>query len=580
MKSENLDKKPSDWLEKMRHSAAHVMAEAVESLFPEAKFGIGPSIEDGFYYDFDLPRSLTPEDLPVIDDGMRAIIVQNVPFIREEVSKEEARKIFARQPYKLELIDEIPDEKVTIYKQGSFTDLCRGPHVASTGEMKAFKLTHIAGAYWRGDEKRPMLQRIYGVAFESEAELVDYLARQAEAMRRDHRRLGRELDLFSIHEEIGPGLICWHPKGAVIRGVIEDFWKREHIKRGYEIVYTPHIAKLDLWKQSGHWEFYRDYLYSPMEVEGQQYIIKPMNCLGHILIYNSRIRSYRHLPLRYAELGTVYRYERAGVLYGLARVRGFTQDDAHIFCRPDQIEEEVAGVVKLAQFMMSTFGFNEYELLLSTKPEKYTGTVEMWDKATESLRHVLEGLELPYTVDPGEGVFYGPKIDIKLRDAVGHSWQGPTIQVDFNLPQRFNVCYIGDDGKEYQTIMIHRTVLGSMERFLACLIEHYAGAFPVWLSPVQAIIIPIADRHNDYAHQMGSELKDEGIRGEVDDRVERMNLKIREAQLEKVPYMLVVGDKEVASAGVSLRLRNGQDAGQKSLSEVKAIIKADIKDYR
>jgi len=580
MKSESLDKKPGDWLERMRHSAAHVMAEAVESLFPEAKFGIGPSIEDGFYYDFDLPRSLTPEDLPVIEDGMRAIIVQNVPFIKEEVSKEKARKIFARQPYKLELIDEIPDEKVTIYKQGSFTDLCRGPHVASTGEMKAFKLTHIAGAYWRGDEKRPMLQRIYGVAFESEAELADYLARQAEAMRRDHRKLGRELDLFSIHEEIGPGLICWHPKGAVIRGVIEDFWKREHIKRGYEIVYTPHIAKLDLWKTSGHWEFYRDYLYSPMEVEGQQYIIKPMNCLGHILIYNSRIRSYRHLPLRYAELGTVYRYERAGVLYGLARVRGFTQDDAHIFCRPDQIEEEVAGVVKLAQFMMSTFGFNEYDLLLSTKPEKYTGTVEMWDKATESLRHVLEGLELPYTVDPGEGVFYGPKIDIKLRDAVGHSWQGPTIQVDFNLPQRFNVCYIGDDGKEYQTIMIHRTVLGSMERFLACLIEHYGGAFPVWLSPVQAIIIPIADRHNDYAHQMGSELKGEGIRSEVDDRVERMNLKIREAQLEKVPYMLVVGDKEVASAGVSLRLRNGQDAGQKSLSEVKAIIKADIKAYR
>ena len=580
MKSESLDKKPGDWLEKMRHSAAHVMAEAVESLFPEAKFGIGPSIEDGFYYDFDLPRSLTPGDLPVIEDGMRAIIVQNVPFISEEVSKEKARQIFARQPYKLELIAEIPDEKVTIYKQGSFTDLCRGPHVASTGEMKAFKLTHIAGAYWRGDEKRPMLQRIYGVAFENEAELADYLARQAEAMRRDHRRLGRELDLFSIHEEIGPGLICWHPKGAVIRGVIEDFWKREHIKRGYEIVYTPHIAKLDLWKTSGHWEFYRDYLYSPMEVEGQQYIIKPMNCLGHILIYNSRIRSYRHLPLRYAELGTVYRYERAGVLYGLARVRGFTQDDAHIFCRPDQIEEEVAGVVKLAQFMMSTFGFNEYDLLLSTKPEKYTGTVEMWDKATESLRHVLEGLELPYKVDPGEGVFYGPKIDIKLRDAVGHSWQGPTIQVDFNLPQRFNVCYIGDDGKEYQTIMIHRTVLGSMERFLACLIEHYGGAFPVWLSPVQAIIIPIADRHNDYAHQMGSELKEEGIRSEVDDRVERMNLKIREAQLEKVPYMLVVGDKEVASAGVSLRLRNGQDAGQKSLSEVKAIIKADIKAYR
>ena len=580
MKSKSRDKKTAERLERMRHSASHVMAEAVQSLFPGAKFGIGPTIEDGFYYDFELPRPLTPDDLPLIEEKMREIIAQDLPFTSEVVDKEEARRTFAGQDYKLELIDELPEEKATIYRQGSFTDLCRGPHLASTGELKAFKLTHIAGAYWRGDEKRPMLQRIYGAAFESEAELEDYLARQAEAMKRDHRKLGKELDLFSIHEEIGPGLICWHPRGAVIRRLIEDFWKEEHVKRGYEIVYTPHIAKLDLWKTSGHWEFYRDYLYSPMEIEGQQYILKPMNCLAHIMIYNSQMRSYRHLPLRYAELGTVYRYERGGVLYGMARVRGFTQDDAHIFCRPDQIEPEVAGVVRLAQFMMTTFGFKEYDLLLSTRPEKYAGTVKMWDKATNSLRRVLEELELPYEIDPGEGVFYGPKIDIKLRDAVGHAWQGPTIQVDFNLPQRFNVCYIGDDGKEHQVIMIHRTVLGSMERFLACLIEHYGGAFPVWLSPVQAMIIPIADRHVDYAGQVGEELKKEGIRSQVDDRAERMNLKIREAQLEKVPYMLVVGDKEAASGGVSLRLRNGEDAGQKAVAEVKAAIKAEVEAYR
>ena len=580
MKSKGLDQKTAERLERMRHSAAHVMAEAVQSLFPGAKFGIGPTIEDGFYYDFELSRPLTPDDLPVIEEKMREIIARDLPFTSEVVDKEEARRIFAGQGYKLELIDELPEEKATIYRQGSFTDLCRGPHLASTGELRAFKLTHIAGAYWRGDEKRPMLQRIYGAAFGSEAELEDYLERQAEAMKRDHRKLGKELDLFSIHEEIGPGLICWHPRGAVIRRIIEDFWKDEHVKRGYEIVYTPHIAKLDLWKTSGHWEFYRDYLYSPMEVEGQQYIIKPMNCLAHILIYKSQMRSYRHLPLRYAELGTVYRYERGGVLYGMARVRGFTQDDAHIFCRPDQIEPEVTGVVRLAQFMMSTFGFKEYELLLSTRPEKYAGTVEMWDKATDSLRRVLEELGLPYEIDPGEGVFYGPKIDIKLRDAIGHAWQGPTIQVDFNLPQRFNVCYIGDDGMEHQVIMIHRTVLGSMERFLACLIEHYGGAFPVWLSPVQAVIIPIADRHVDYAYQVEEELKKEGIRSQVDDRTERMNLKIREAQLEKVPYMLVVGDKEVASAGVSLRLRNGKDAGQKAVAEVKEKIKAEVEAYR
>ena len=568
--------KKDEQLDRMRHSAAHIMAEAVQHLFPGAKFGIGPTIENGFYYDFDLPRPLTPDDLPVIENKMREIISQNALFVTEEISKEEAQQLFATQPYKLELIDEIPDTAVTTYRQGSFTDLCRGPHLASTGGVKAFKLTHIAGAYWRGDEKQPMLQRIYGVAFESQEELEDYLSRQAEATKRDHRKLGKELDLFSTHEEIGPGLICWHPRGALIRQSIEDFWRAEHIKRGYDIVYTPHIAKLDLWKTSGHWEFYRDYLFSPMEIEGQQYMLRPMNCLGHILIYKSKLRSYRILPLRYAELGTVYRYERTGVLYGLARVRGFTQDDAHIFCRPDQVEQEVMEVLKLAQFMMTTFGFDEYELLLSTRPEKYTGTVQMWEEATESLKRVLERLDLRYEVDPGEGVFYGPKIDIKVKDALGHVWQGPTTQVDFNLPQRFNVCYIGEDGSEHNVVMIHRTVLGSMERFLACLTEHYGGAFPVWLSPVQTIVIPIADRHVGYANEIESDFKNEGIRVRVDDRSERMNLKVREAQLEKVPYMLVVGDKEMASSSASLRLRSGEELGLETLVQVKNRIRAAI----
>ncbi len=566
-------------LEKMRHSASHVMAEAVQLLLPEVKFGIGPAIENGFYYDFELSRSLTPEDLPIVESKMRDIITQGAHFQKKEVNKEEARQIFSNQPYKLELIDEIAGDTVTLYTQGSFTDLCHGPHLHSTDEIKAFKLTHIAGAYWRGDEKRPMLQRIYGLAYDSQVELENYLSRQAEAAKRDHRKLGKELDLFSIHEEIGPGLICWHPKGALIRQIIEDFWKAEHTKRGYQMVYTPHIAKTDLWKTSGHWDFYRDYLYPPMKVEGQQYILKPMNCLGHILIFKSRMRSYRDLPLRYAELGTVYRYERTGVLYGLARVRGFTQDDAHIFCRPDQIEEEVIGVIKLSQFMMSTFGFHDYDILLSTRPEKYAGTTQMWEQATESLNQVLDKLKLPYKIDPGEGVFYGPKIDIKTRDALGHAWQGPTIQVDFNLPERFNVCYIGGDGMEHNVIMIHRTVLGSMERFFACLIEHYGGAFPVWLSPVQAVIIPIADRHINYAQQIKDELENADIRCQINSRTERMNLKIREAQLEKIPFMLVVGDSEVNSSGVSLRLRNGENLGSRTLTQVKATIKAAIEVY-
>ncbi len=562
--------------EAMRHSTAHVMAEAVQSIFPDAKFAIGPAIETGFYYDFDLPRPLNPDDLPLIEARMGEIITSNVPFVREEMSKEEARRLFAAQPYKLELIDEIPDEKVSLYWQGAFVDLCRGPHMSSTGEIKAFKLVSIAGAYWRGDEHRPMLQRIYGVAFDTKEALADYIKKLDESAERDHRKLGRELDLFSIHEEAGPGLVHWHPKGATIRRVIEDFWKDEHIRRGYDIVYTPHIAKVDLWKTSGHWEFYRDYMYSPMEVEGQEYNIKPMNCLGHILIYKTRLRSYRELPLRYAELGTVYRYERSGVLHGLSRVRGFTQDDAHIFCRFDQLEDEVVGVLDLARFMIDTFGFTNYRVLLSTRPEKYAGSNELWEEATQTLKRALAHLNIDYNIDPGEGVFYGPKIDIKFEDAQGRPWQGPTIQVDFNLPQRFEVTYIGEDSQEHPVAMVHRTVLGSMERFFASLIEHYGGAFPVWLAPLQVMVIPVADHHLDYAHKLEVELRSEGVRVRVDTRSERVNFKIRQAQLEKIPFMLVIGDREVADSTVSIRLRSGEQLSQQSFVGFKETLKIAI----
>ncbi|TET25755.1 MAG: threonine--tRNA ligase [Dehalococcoidia bacterium] len=565
-------------LETMRHSVAHIMAEAVLSLFPDAKFGIGPAIEDGFYYDFDLPRSLSPDDLPLIEAKMKEIVTANKPFVRQEVSREEAQKIFAHQPYKLELIDKIEGEKVSLYRQGSFVDLCRGPHISSSGEAVAFKLVSTAGAYWRGDEHRPMLQRIYGVAFNTKEALTAHLKRLEEAASRDHRKLGRELDLFSIHEEAGPGLVHWHPKGAVIRSVIEDFWREEHFKRGYDIVYTPHIAKLNLWRTSGHWEFYRDYLYSPMDVEKQEYIVKPMNCLGHILIYKTSLRSYRELPLRYAELGTVYRYERSGVLHGLSRVRGFTQDDAHIFCSFDQLEDEVVGVLELALFMVDTFGFTDYQLLLSTRPEKYAGDIQVWEEATKTLSQALARLGLDYDIDPGEGVFYGPKIDIKFKDALGRGWQGPTIQVDFNLPQRFNVTYIGEDGQEHLVAMVHRTVLGSMERFLASLIEHYGGAFPLWLAPVQAMVIPVADRHLDYARKLESELKDEGVRIKVDARSERVNLKIRQAQLDKIPFMLVVGDREAASATVSVRQRSREQLVSLTVEKFKEAIKKAVAD--
>ena len=561
-------------LEMMRHSAAHIMAEAVLSMMPDARFGIGPAIENGFYYDFELPRPLTPEDLPLIEAKMNEIIASDLPFESEQVTKDEARKIFAAQPYKLELIDEIDDDKVSLYRQGGFVDLCRGPHLKSTGRVKAFKLVNIAGAYWRGDEKRPMLQRIYGVAFDSKEALDGHLKNVEEALKRDHRRLGKELDLFSVLEEAGPGLVHWHPKGSVVRRVIEDFWKDEHFKRGYDILYTPHISKLDLWKTSGHWEFYRDYLYSPMEIEGQEYIIKPMNCLAHILIYKVHQHSYRELPIRYAELGTVYRYERSGVLHGLARVRGFTQDDAHIFCRFDQLEDELVGVLDLAFFMVDTFGFTNYKVALSTRPEKYVGTAEIWEKATDILKKALERKEVAYSIDPGEGAFYGPKIDIGFEDAQGRGWQGPTIQVDFNLPERFDVTYIGEDNQEHLVAMVHRTVLGSMERFLASITEHYGGAFPVWLAPVQVMIIPIADRHLDHVLKLEEELRMEGVRAKVDSRSETVNLKIRQAQMEKVPYMLVVGDKEIAASSVSVRLRTGEQSTLPFADFKKSVLKS------
>jgi threonyl-tRNA synthetase len=578
VKKKEPEKSGENSLETIRHSAAHIMAEAVQSLFHDAKFGVGPAISDGFYYDFDLPRPLIPDDLLAISAKMEEIIASGMPFISKEVSKKEARKLFASQPYKLELIDKIPDELVRLYQQGTFIDLCRGPHVSSTGEIKAFKLASIAGAYWLNNEHNPMLQRIYGIAFKTEEALSEHLKRLEEAAKRDHRRLGKELDLFSINEQAGPGLVCWHPNGAVIRRTIEDFWKDEHTKRGYDIVYTPHIAKLDLWKTSGHWQFYRDYLYGPMEVEEEEYIIKPMNCLFHILIYKTKLRSYRELPLRYAELGTVYRYERSGVLHGLSRVRGFTQDDAHIFCRLCQLEDEIAAVLNLAFFMIDTFGFENFKVLLSTRPQKYVGTIEMWGKAIEILAQALERQKIAYDIDPGEGVFYGPKIDIKFEDAVGRAWQGPTIQIDFNLPQRFDVTYIGEDGKEHSVVMVHRTVLGSMERFLASLIEHYGGVFPVWLAPVQVAVIPVADRHLGYAYRLETELKNDGVRVQVDSQSETVNHKIRQAQVSKIPYMIIIGDKEVAASTVSVRLLSGKRQADLPFSSFKKIINHTIID--
>jgi len=552
------------------------MAHAVRNLFPGVKIAIGPSIEDGFYYDFDNPTPFTPEDLGKIEEEMRRIISADAKFLRRDINKAEAERIFADEPYKLELIREIPEETVTIYEEDGFIDLCRGPHVESTGKIGAFKLLSIAGAYWRGDERNKMLQRIYGTAWETPEQLADYLHKLEEAERRDHRKIGRELELFSIEDEVGPGLVLWHPKGALVRKIIEDFWRDEHYKGGYELVMTPHIAKQELWATSGHLDFFAENMYGPMEVEGAAYRIKPMNCPFHLAIYKSKVRSYREMPIRWAELGTVYRFERSGTLHGLIRVRGFTQDDAHILCREDQLDEEIKRVLNFVISMLSRFGFNEYGVYLSTMPEKHVGEVESWEKATAALKSALDDKGLDYKVDEGGGAFYGPKIDVKIKDAIGREHQCSTIQVDFNEPERFDITYIGEDGERHRPIMIHRALLGSLERFFAVLVEHYAGAFPLWLSPVQVMLIPIADRHISYCETVISKLTEAGLRAKIDKRNEKTGFKIREAQIQKIPYMLVVGDREVENGEVSVRARDKGDLGAQNMDEFISAIKQEL----
>ncbi len=548
-----------DGREIYRHSSAHLMAQAVKELFPTAQMTIGPAIEEGFYYDFDFERPFTPEDLEKIESRMGEISRRDLHISRMELTAEAAIRLFEErgEPYKVALIREIDTPPISAYRQGDFIDLCTGPHVPSTGAIHAIKLTQIAGAYWRGSEKNKMLQRIYGTSFPTQAALDAHLERLEQIKARDHRKLGRELDLFSVSDKVGPGLILWHPKGAIIRKTIEDFWREAHLSAGYDLVFTPHLAQLSLWQESGHLSFYKDNMFSPMDVEGVPYEIKPMNCPFHIMIYKSRLRSYRDLPFRWAELGTVYRYERSGVLHGLLRVRGFTQDDAHLFCRPDQIEAEILKVLDFSTSVFSAFGFTEYDIYLSTRPEKYVGSPDRWERATAALEGALKRKGLAYRVDPGEGVFYGPKIDMKIKDSLGRAWQCATIQVDFNLPERFDIAYRSSDGQEDRPIMIHRALMGSLERFFGMLIEHYAGAFPVWLSPVQATVIPITQRHHEYAAQVHRALCEAGVRSQLDDREDRMNLKIREAQQAKVPYMLVMGDREAADRSVSVRTRKG-----------------------
>lgn len=580
-------------LYRIRHSAAHVMAQAVLEKFPGAKFAIGPAIEDGFYYDFDLPRPLTPEDLEEIEGRMREIARASHAFDCRVVSADEARELFHDQPYKQELIDGLEqggfDENgeplaekpvISIYTHDTFSDLCRGPHVANTAEINpdALKLLSSSAAYWRGDEKRPMLQRIYGTAWQSEEELKAYLWRMEEAKKRDHRKLGRELDLFSIEEEIGGGLVLWHPKGAMIRKQVEDFWNEQHVQSGYDFVYTPHIGKAQLWEKSGHLGFYKDSMYAPLNIEGQDFYLKPMNCPFHIYIYKSHLRSYRDLPLRYAERGTVYRFERSGTLHGLLRVRGFTQDDAHHFCRPDQLDEEIDFVLRFSLNMLRAFGFDQIKAYLSTMPEKAIGEPERWQVAEAALEAALQRDGIAYEIDEGGGAFYGPKIDLKINDALGREWQLSTVQFDFNLPERFDITYIGDDGQPHRPYMVHRALLGSLERFFGVLIEHYAGAFPVWLSPVQAVVIPIADRHVEYANEVAQKLRAAGLRVQVDDGLERMNYKIRNAQTQKIPYMLVVGDKEQEAGAVALRLRSGENPGAMPVEDFLARARKEIEE--
>ena len=590
---------------KIRHSASHIMAQAVLEMFPEAKLAIGPAIDEGFYYDFDLPRPLTPDDLEVIERRMKAIIKGDHEFFCRDISPQEARQVFADQPYKLELIDGLVsgglDEdgeaaasdagapangvKMTTYRHDTFEDLCKGPHVQRTGAINpdAVKLLKVAGAYWRGDERNPMLQRIYGTAWETVEQLDDYLQRMAEAEKRDHRRLGAQLDLFSIHpEQLGGGLILWHPKGALIRHIAEEFCKAEHLANGYDLVVTPHIGKSNLWQTSGHLGFYKDNMYSPMDIDGQEYYIKPMNCPFHIMIYKDGLRSYRDLPIRYAEWGTVYRYERGGVLHGLLRVRGFTQDDAHHFCRPDQMPEEIDFTLNFCLHILRSFGFTDFNAYLSTRPggDKAVGDPKQWQEAEAALEAALVRVGIPYDIDQGGGAFYGPKIDLKIKDAIGREWQLSTIQFDFNMAERFELTYIGEDGQTHRPYMIHRALLGSMERFFGVLIEHYAGAFPVWLAPVQAILIPIADRHNEYANQVQARLKAAGLRATVDDSNDRMRNKIRKAQEQKIPYMLVVGDKEAETDAVAVRLRTNEDLGPKPVDEFISLARQTVAEKR
>ncbi len=565
-------------LQALRHSCSHIMADAVKQIWPDVKLGIGPAIEDGFYYDFEKEEPFTPEDLEKIEERMQKIIDEDLRFIREELPKGEAIKLFKKlkEDFKLALLDEIPDTSVSIYRHGNFVDLCKGPHIESTGKIEAFKLLNIAGAYWHGIETNPMLQRIYGTAFFTQEDLKKFLELREEAKKRDHRKLGRDLELFSIHDEVGAGLVIYHPKGMVLRTIIEDYEKKEHLKRGYQIVMGPHILKSDIWIRSGHYEYYKENMFI-FKVEGSEYAVKPMNCPGHMMIYNSKVRSYRDLPLRYFELGNVYRNEKQGVLHGLLRVRGFTQDDAHIFCLEEQIREEIIGIIDFVIGTMKVFGFNDYIVELSTRPTKSIGTEAMWQKATKALKDSLDKKALPYEINEGEGAFYGPKIDIKLKDALSRPWQCATIQCDFALPERFDLSYISKEGKKERPIMLHRVILGSIERFIGALLEHYAGAFPVWLSPVQVKLISITDRTNEYAENIKIILDNKEIRSEIDLRNERLEYKVREAESQKVPYMLIVGDKEQTENTVSLRARREGNLGTITLEKAIERIEGDIK---
>ncbi len=562
----------------LRHSAAHVMAAAVKLLFGNVQIAIGPTIDKGFYYDFDCERTLSPDDLEAIEAKMRELIQADLSFERRAVSINQARKIFLslNETYKLELLEEMEEDPVSIYTLGDFTDLCRGPHVPSSGWIKAFKLTSVAGAYWRGDDNRPMLQRIYGTAWASEKDLKAHLQRLEEAQKRDHRKLGPQLDLFSFSDEAGPGMPLWHPKGALVRTILEDFSRKEHLRRGYQLVQGPTLLRKELWQRSGHYENYRENMYFT-EIDEQVYGIKPMNCLAHMLIFNSRVHSYRDLPARFFELGTVHRHEKSGVLHGLMRVRQFTQDDAHIICRPDQLQEEITGIITFVQDVLSIFGF-EYEVEISTRPEKSIGSDAAWDRATKALTQAIESLEVPYDINPGDGAFYGPKIDIKLKDALARSWQCTTIQVDFTLPERFNLTYVGQDGQRHRPAMVHRAMLGAIERFLGVLIEHYAGAFPTWLAPIQARVLNITDEQAEYAQSVQDRLRKRGLRVEKDLRNEKLGFKVREAQLEKVPYILVVGNREMESETVNIRQRNGQNLGSKDIETTGSFIWEDCNE--